>query len=174
MISVPVIETERLRLRALGPQDIEAYVTFFASDRSRFIGGPRPRRDAWRTLATLIGHWQLRGWGPWAVADKSDDRILGTIGPWCPEGWPEPEMSWSVHDAAEGRGIAFEAAKAALNHAFTSFGWSTAVSYIDPENTRSIRLAERLGARPDPDADHPDFDGKPCLVYRHPAPEARS
>jgi RimJ/RimL family protein N-acetyltransferase len=55
-------------------------------------------------------------------------------------------------------------------HAFRDLGWTTAVSYIDPDNARSIALAERLGAVRDRGARQPVFD-KPCLVYRH-SPEA--
>ena len=85
---------------------------------------------------------------------------------------PSPRSAgWSCA-AAEGRGIAAEAARALRDWAYAAQGWTTLVSYIDPENARSIRLAERLGARLDPDAPHPD--GRPCLVYRHPGPEARA
>lgn len=60
-------------------------------------------------------------------------------------------------------------AKAARTHAFHDLGWTTAVSYIHPDNARSITLAERLGATLDPKAQTPDSD--PCLVYRHPRQE---
>lgn len=170
-MAIPVIETERLILRGIGPEDAEACIAFMISSRAEYIGRKKDRREAWRTVATLIGHWTLRGYGPWAVADRGDNRILGVIGPWCPEGWPEAEMSWSVFAEAEGRGIAREAALAARDHAYRELGWKTAVSYIDPENARSIRLAQTLGAVLDPDAPHPDFDGDACVIYRHPAPE---
>lgn len=169
--TAPKIETDRLTLRGIGAHDVEACMDFLTSSRAEYIGRKKDRREAWRTVATLIGHWTLRGYGPWAVADRASNQILGVIGPWCPEGWPEPEMSWSVFAEAEGRGIAREAAIAARAHAYDVLGWKTVVSYIDPENTRSIRLAESLGAVIDPDAAHPDFDGDPCIVYRHPSPE---
>ncbi len=99
------------------------------------------------------------------------DTPLGMAGPWFPEGWPEREIGWTLWAAeAEGKGYAREAAVAARDHAFRDLGWDTAVSYIDPENTRSIALAERLGARRDDAARHPGDE--PCLVYRHPKPEA--
>ena len=97
-------------------------------------------------------------------------RRAGHDGPWFPAGWPEREIGWSVWRAdAEGKGFAYEAATAARAHAFTALGWDTAVSYIDPENTRSIALAERMGASRDDKAAHPGGD-LPCYVYRHPAP----
>lgn len=170
MIQIPVLETDRLILRGIEARDVEAIIAFLMSDRAEFIGRKKSRSEAWRSVATLIGHWTLNGFGQWAVADKQDDRILGVVGPWCPDGWPEPELGWTLFADAEGRGIAHEAVLAARAHAYGPFGWTTAVSYIDPDNIRSINLAERLGARLDLTAKHPDFDGDPCLVYRHPAP----
>jgi RimJ/RimL family protein N-acetyltransferase len=94
-------------------------------------------------------------------------------GPWFPEGWPEQEIGWSLWSAeAEGRGFALEAAQAARGYAYGDLGWPTAVSYIRPENRRSIALAQRLGAVLDPDAATPDDSDD--LVYRHPAPGGRA
>jgi RimJ/RimL family protein N-acetyltransferase len=70
---------------------------------------------------------------------------------------------------AEGTGLATEAARAAIADAYGRLGWPTVVSYIGPENARSIRLAEKLGAVPDPDAPQPRPED-PVLVYRHPRP----
>jgi RimJ/RimL family protein N-acetyltransferase len=126
-------------------------------------------------MGHLTGHWVHRGFGMFILAERSaPDTPLGMAGPWFPESWPEPEIAWSLWTpAAEGRGLAHEAAGAALAYAFGTLGWTTAVSYIHPGNARSIALAERLGARRDAGADHPNPD-EPCLVYRHPAPEGRA
>lgn len=106
----------------------------------------------------------------WAVTAKGDDTCLGLIGCWYPEGWPEKEIGWLLWPQAEGHGFGFEAATAARSHAYAEFRWTTAVSYIDHENARSIALARRLAATRDHDAATPrDAD---CGVYRHPAPES--
>ncbi|MEM7319687.1 MAG: GNAT family N-acetyltransferase [Pseudomonadota bacterium] len=168
----PVLETERLILRKPGPQDTDTVLEFFLSDRAKHVGGPYTLGGAWRQFAAEVGHWDLLGFGMWAVTRKGDDQILGLIGPWCPADWPENEIGWLVFGDAEGKGIAFEAARAALDHAFDTLGWTTAVSYIDHDNARSIALAERLGAVSDPGAPRPKPD-HPCLVYRHPAPGER-
>ncbi|SPH16636.1 hypothetical protein DEA8626_00146 [Defluviimonas aquaemixtae] len=176
LVNTPVLNTERLVLRAPLPQDWHAFADFLASDRSRFIGGPKDRTDAWRAFGHVIGMWVLRGFGSFVFTSKGDDTALGMTGPWYPEGWPERELGWTVWTpAAEGKGYAFEAAKAARDHAFRDLGWDTAVSYIDGGNTRSIALAERLGAVCDPAAATPDHDDDdvPCLVYRHPKPEGQ-
>jgi RimJ/RimL family protein N-acetyltransferase len=165
----PVLETERLRLRAPDGSDWPAWVDFTTSDRARWIGGPLDRDRAWRAMGHMIGHWVMRGWGMFVFCNRATGRPLGMAGPWFPEGWPEREIGWSVWNPdAEGKGFAFEAASTAILHAYRALGWTTAVSYIDPDNLRSIALAERLGAVRDLDAKAPGTD--PCTVYRHPAP----
>jgi RimJ/RimL family protein N-acetyltransferase len=145
LAGTPVLETERLTLRAPGPQDWEAWRDFALSDRARFIRPPEfSEALAWRAMGHMIGHWTLRGFGSFVYCLKGSDRALGHAGPWFPAGWPEREIGWTVWDTqAEGRGYAHEAARATLDHAFRALGWDTAVSYIDPANARSIALAER-------------------------------
>lgn len=171
LFGVPVLETARLRLRAPALRDVEAYMAAHDDERAQWMGGNAGRDAAWRTFALIIGHWALRGFGLWAVTGKDSDDCLGTVGCWQPQGWPEREIGWFVFPAAEGRGIAREAALAARDHAYRTLGWDTAVSYVHPQNARSILLAERLGAVRDDDAPRP----KPelgTLVFRHPRPEA--
>ena len=172
LAGVPVLETERLVLRAPGLQDAEAYVAAHVQDRARWMGGAQGRDKAWRIFAQIIGHWALRGFGMWAVTERGRDECLGTVGCWFPEGWSEAEIGWFVFPAAEGRGIAREAALAARAHAYRVLGWTTAVSYVHPENARSILLAERLGAVRDDAAARP-MPELGTLVFRHPAPGAR-
>lgn len=170
----PTLETGRLILRAPHGDDYEPWATFATSDRARHIGGPHDRPGAWRAWGHVIGHWAMRGYGMFVFADRTaPDAPLGMAGPWYPEGWPEREIGWTLWSGAgEGKGLAREAAEAARAHAFGPLGWDTAVSYIHPDNARSVALAERLGATRDRAAPCPD--GKTCLVYRHPKPEARA
>lgn len=163
-----VIETERLVLRAPVAGDWPQFNAMLASDRAGFIRtAGYDLAQTWRSFGHLIGHWVLRGFGMFVWQAKGDPTGLGMTGPWFPETWPEREIGWSVwNPQAEGKGMAFEAACAARAYAYRHLGWPTAVSYIHPDNLRSRRLAERLGAAPDRDAT-PMGD---CLVYRHPAP----
>ena len=98
--------------------------------------------------------------------------MCGLTGIWEPEGWPEPEIGWIMLAGFEGKGIAFEAATAARNHAYNVWNMAALTSNIMPGNTRSVALAERLGATLDPQAAQPKPDA-PILVYRHPKPEVR-
>lgn len=157
--------TQRLRLRRPMPADWPAFHDFMMSDRSTAFGGHRDLGKAWRSFAAELGHWDIFGYGMWAVTRQGDDTALGLVGPWTPPDWPETEIGWMILSAqAEGTGIATEAAQAALTHAFGTLGWQTAVSYIAPSNDRSIRLAEKLGAVLDTSARGPAAD---TLVYRH-------
>ena len=169
MTDVPVLTTERLTLRAPRLADFEPYAAFFASERSVHEGGPLDRVETWREFAAAIGGWTLRGYGVWSVEDRETGAYLGETGLFHPDYYPEAELGWTLIPEAEGKGFAHEAALAARGWAYDIAGMATLVSYIAPANARSIRLAERLDARPDPDAVRPEHD--PCVVYRHPAPE---
>jgi RimJ/RimL family protein N-acetyltransferase len=169
-IRIPKLRTERLVLRGPKPEDWEVELAFRVSDRARFVGGPYSPTAAWRAFTARWGHWAVRGYGMFTVTRRGSDAALGLVGPIFPEGWAEPELGWVLFEGAEGKGIAFEAAAACRRFVYDRLGWSTAISYIAPENTRSVALAERLGCTLAPDVSHP-FD-EPCLVYRHPGPEA--
>jgi RimJ/RimL family protein N-acetyltransferase len=145
-----VIETSRLRLRAFRDVDLDAYAELCADPEvMRYVGdrGVLSREDAWRQMAMLAGHWHLRGFGMWAVDERESGAFIGRVGLHYPEGWPDREVAWALARTFWGRGYALEAARAVLEHAFGRLGWSRVISLIDPANTRSLRLAERLGER---------------------------
>ncbi|WP_299292804.1 GNAT family N-acetyltransferase [uncultured Tateyamaria sp.] len=170
LTGTPILRTERLTLRAPIEADADAFVAYFATQRSEFTGGPKTRRDAWNFFGTELGHWVMRGFGMFTVTRRGDDTPLGIVGHWYPLGWAEREIGWVLFDPKdEGQGIAAEAATACVAHAFGPLGWDTAVSYIAPGNVASIRLAERLGAQRDDAAPKPETTN-PCLIYRHPRP----
>jgi RimJ/RimL family protein N-acetyltransferase len=146
--SALTLETERLLLRPFRDSDIDAYAAMCADpDVMRYIGGRSAlsRDDAWRQMAMFAGHWQLRGFGLWAVEEQVSGSLVGRVGLHFPEGWPDRELAWTLARPYWGRGFALEAARAALAHAFDRLGWTRVISLIDPDNRRSIRLAERLG-----------------------------
>ncbi len=167
LTGTPTLQTERLILRAPQPQDADAFIAFFASKRSQFVGGPMTERQAWNFFGTELGHWVMRGFGMFMVTRHGDDTPLGIVGHWYPNTWPEREVGWVLFDpASEGQGIAFEAAKACIAHAWDTLKWDTIVSYIDHGNDASVALAKRLGATLDKGA-LPTKPEDPCYVYRH-------
>ncbi|MEM6637069.1 MAG: GNAT family N-acetyltransferase [Pseudomonadota bacterium] len=167
LADTPVLETERLLLRAPQAGDYPAWRDFLCSARGNFVGGGSDVDvgRAWRAFSAITGHWTLRGFGMFVFSDRGSGQPLGACGPWYPEDWPEREIGWSVwHPSSEGNGYAQEAARAVLSHVFSDLGWATAVSYIDAANIRSQNLARRLGAALDRTASRPDPDD---LVFRH-------
>lgn len=167
-LAIPVLETHRLVLRGPEPGDYPDFKATFTSYRARFMGGPLNPYESWMLYAAEIGHWSIRGYGMWMIHDRETDETYGMAGAWKPAQWPEAEIAWVIWPGAEGRGIALEATHAARRYYYKN-GWDGAVSYIDPKNLASIRLAERLGAERDPEAK--TIDGSDS-VYRHPSPAA--
>ena len=171
LTNAPTLETERLILRSPETRDAEAVIAFLM-DKTRAEGfGTIPNRpDAWRWFAMNVGHWHIHGYGYFTIEEKATGKPAGISGVWNPEGWPEPEVGWVVFEGFEGKGIAFEAASRVRQWAYQELGFTTLTSNIVPGNTRSIRLAERLGASYERTYDNPNM-GKDML-YRHPGPEA--
>ena len=142
------LETERLVLRMWREDDdFDAYAEICADPEvMRYLGGkPLDRMEAWRNMATMIGHWHLRGFGHWAVIEKASRRFIGRIGFMNPEGWPGFELGWTLARHAQGKGHATEGARRALEYAFTEMERDHVISLINPLNAASIRVAERLG-----------------------------
>jgi RimJ/RimL family protein N-acetyltransferase len=166
-IGGPVLQTARLRLRMPTLDDIPASYRFWSSDRSRLMGGPWTMETLVSETKDLLAQWQKHGFSLFTVTRPDSDDGIGGIGPFFPETHPEPELGWSLWNAAdEGQGLAHEAAAAARDWFFATSGYQTAVSYTDPDNHRSHRLCERLGAKVDPVAAHP-YGDEPTLTFRH-------
>jgi RimJ/RimL family protein N-acetyltransferase len=171
MVEIPQLETERLRLCALAERHFEAYASMLGDASStRFIGDGQPldRMNAWRSMAMLLGHWALRGYGMWALERRDTGEFVGRVGLHNPEGWPDLELGWMLMPQQRHQGFATEAGRAALEFAFARVGASRAVSLIRVENSASERVARRLGGR---QATTIDFLGAATLVYVYHPPE---
>jgi RimJ/RimL family protein N-acetyltransferase len=144
------LQTERLKLRMWRESDLDAYADMCADPMvMRYLGAGAvlTRAEAWRSIAYFVGHWQLRGYGHWAVEEKATGRMIGRIGFLNPEGWPGFEIGWTLARHAWGKGYATEGAKTALEYAFGELNQRHVISVIHPENTASMKVAERLGER---------------------------
>ncbi|WP_305968008.1 MULTISPECIES: GNAT family N-acetyltransferase [unclassified Mameliella] len=162
----PTLHTPRLTLRAHTMGDLEQLCDLFGTERARFMGGPMPRVQAWRWLASEVAMWDLMGHGAWGIETR-DGQFVGQIGLNKPPHFPECELGWTLLETGEGKGYAQEAAMAVLIWAWAQ-GMRTLVSYIAPDNSRSIALARRLGATHDPDAPLPAGEtAEDTIVYRH-------
>jgi len=113
----------------------------------RYTGGQvMDRALAWRHMAALIGHWHIRGYGFFSVEDRETGDWVGRVGPWYPEGWPAPEVGWTIAPEHWGKGYAVEAGQAAIRYAFDELGWERVVHVIVKGNQQSIAVAKKLGS----------------------------
>lgn len=164
----PVLETERLIMRGWRLDDAEPLAAIYRDeDLVRYAGGRLDFGGSWRMMATQVGHWVLRGYGNWALEEKSSASFVGLCGLWEPGDWPELEMGWSLARAFHGRGYATEAAARARRFAYGELSKHTLVSYIHPDNEPSKRVARRLGAVHEKTIELPRFTAE---VFRHPGP----
>lgn len=143
------LETERLTLRLFRESDLDAYAEMCGDPKvMKYLGGSTmDRAQAWRSMATVLGHWRLRGFGLWGVEERDTRELVGRVGCWRPEGWPGLELAWTLRRTFWGKGYATEAATAALEVAFLHLGEAHVISMIHRENRPSIRVARRLGMR---------------------------
>lgn len=167
-IAAHELTTTRLVLRQFTDADHDAYAAISAdAEVIRHIGagGPLSRDDSWRSMAAMLGHWSLLGYGMWALQLRDGDgTLIGRAGFIDPPGWPGFEVGWLLGREHWGRGHAHEAVLAVLEQAFGPMRRESAISLVRPANERSMRLAERLGATLD---DRIEFMGGEALVYRH-------
>lgn len=172
-LHAPVIETERLILREHRLADFDALAAMWADPAvARHIGGkPSTRDESWARLLRYAGHWALLGFGYWAVTLKDGGRFVGDVGfaDWRRDITPAldglPEGGWVFATEAHGRGIAAEAVAAALQWIGGPYGAPQTTCIINPGNTASIRLAEKLGYR---EFVRSPFKGAEVIQFRRP------
>lgn len=164
MIQIPVLLTNRLTLRPMAFADWPAFSACMQTEHVRYMGGPFSIQAAWGMFCADYAQWGLFGFGGLMIEDRRTQRCLGQVVISSGPLFPEYELGWLVFPEAEGQGVAFEAAKKLRNWAQNDSALPTLVSYVDPENSRSRRLAERLGAVQDESAAKQD---KTDVVYRH-------
>jgi RimJ/RimL family protein N-acetyltransferase len=146
---IPTVTTERLRLRAFRAGDLDPYAAMQANPevmRHLVTGRTSTRVEVWRTMATSLGAWVLRGYGMWACERSDGGAFIGSIGIFHPLDWPEPEIAYSLDQPYWGQGFATEASGAARNWLFAHFSLPRAASFIRRDNHASKRVAAKLGA----------------------------
>ena len=152
---IPQIETERLLLRAHRMDDFAVCAAIWGDERvTRFIGGkPLSESEAWARFLRYPGHWQMMGFGYWALIEKASGAYIGDLGfaDYKREIQPSiqgiPEIGWVLAAQAHGKGYATEAVQAAQAWGDANFGEPRTVCIIAPENLPSIRVAEKCGYR---------------------------
>lgn len=168
-ITVPLqLETSRLLLRQFKHEDWPAMHAHFSDIEctQHTFGRALTEGESWRAMASIVGHWSLRGYGPYAVQDKSSGVVLGSVGLWYPNDWPEPEIKWALTRQFWGRGFASEAVRAVQAMALVYAAQLRLISFIKAINTPSILLAKSVGATLEQER---EFRGANWLLFRHPS-----
>lgn len=146
-----LVNTVRLLLRVPEASDAEAMMEIHQDPEAiknvLLTAPPAGISVAWRNIAMMIGHWHLRGYGQWAVVEKTSGQVVGRVGLWNPEGWPGIELGWIIRRSCWGRGFATEAAQAALQWAWDKVDADHIISIIEPDSLSSIRVAQKIGER---------------------------
>ncbi len=183
MLNIPTLSADRFTLRAFRESDVPALTKLHSDpDVVRYIrpgGVPETNpRLAWEYMAINMGHWALKGYGKWALADIKTDELIGRVGYYnAPYDWPGLELGWTISKSVWGKGYAVESARLALDWGFDNLDTNEIISAIHPDNTRSVRVAERLGERFARDG---TVHGAPCRIFAitrdewHAAAKARS
>ncbi len=144
------LETDRLTFRRWEKTDFPALSAFYAKEHNaRFVGGVKKGEVAWRLMATYLGHYHLIGYSYLAMEEKHSGKFVGTVGLWNSDPWPEPELGYWLVPEGQGKGYGVEAGLVVKDYALNTLKLPSLVSYIDPANEPSKRLARRLGARYD-------------------------
>lgn len=174
MPDIPVIETEHLRMTAFAERHFDAYAAMLADPESiRWINDGRPldRMNAWRSMAMLLGHWSLRGFGMWALERLSDGAFVGRVGLMRPEGWPDLELGWMLVPEHRHHGYATEAGAAALQFAWRTLRAQRAISLVREGNNAALGVIQRLRGEL---VDDMNFLGAPVHVYAYYPPQPQS
>ena len=160
---VPALHADRVRLRAPVVEDFALWADLMAGQDAAQLGGPLDAEAAWEAFCVYTAGWLLHGHGLWAVETTRDAALIGFVQIGLEWDDPEPELGYMLTPAARGNGYATEAAQLARAHALSLM--DSVVSYVDPGNLPSQRVAARLGAARDPRAQAALGDG--TQVWRH-------
>jgi RimJ/RimL family protein N-acetyltransferase len=150
---IPLLETERLRLRGPRPADFGDSAALWGDPEvTRFVGGkPLSKEDVWARLLRYVGHWAWLGYGLWVVEEKATGHYVGEVGfanhkrAIEPPLTGLPEIGWVLAPRFHGKGYATEAVRAAIAWGDSHFHAARTACLIHPENARSIRVAEKCG-----------------------------
>ncbi|MEL7098046.1 MAG: GNAT family N-acetyltransferase [Pseudomonadota bacterium] len=155
------LSTARLTLRKPLAGDVPAYTAYCMSDRAGFVGGPFTEAQAFEKYCAMAGHWALRGYGRYVMVHNG--APIGHVGPLGIDAG-QPEMTWTLWDgAAEGKGLATEAATAVWDH-LRAQDWPEMIIRILPDNAASIAIARRIGATQTDEAAPAWYEG--ALTFR--------
>ena len=148
-----MIDTSRLFMRMPALADAEPFLAIhqdpevLARKHVTLTEPPGGVDAAVRNIERMLRHWDLRGYGQWAVLHKDTGEVIGCVGFYSPDGWPGIDLGWIFHRSHWGNGFATEASRAAIEWAWANTQIDHIISLIAPDNVQSIRIATKIGQR---------------------------
>ena len=157
-----ILETKRLLLRQFRPEDAaDNYRIYSDPQTMEFMGKPPEsigfEREQIRKHAA--NYYEKFGFGLWAVVLKEKDQLIGRCGLLRQEieNATEVEVSYLPDRNFWGRGLATEAAREVVKLGFERYEFPRIIALIMPENTASVRVAEKVGMKYERDVYYKDF-----------------
>ena len=153
---IPVIETQRLRLRAHRYDDLPGCVAMWSDPSvTQYIGGrASTEQQTWARLLAYLGHWALLGFGYWAIEERITGQYVGEVGfadfkrDVARPMKGKPELGFALSSRVHGRGYATEAVRAALAWADAALQYPSTVCLVNEQNLVSLRVVEKCGYAP--------------------------
>jgi RimJ/RimL family protein N-acetyltransferase len=160
------LQTNRLVLRAFRNEDWRELHHYYSDYECMkyTTGRTLDEGETWRAMASMVGHWQLHGYGPYGIELKDTNQLIGICGLWYPNDWPETEIKWGLVRRHWGKGYAKESAIAVKNMIPEYLPNMVPISLIFFGNENSINLALSLNAKFEKEI---EFRGQRALIYRH-------
>ncbi len=149
-MTLPLIETARLRLRPFIPDDLGELHRFWTDPEVRrylWDGRTISREQAEAVLQSSLVSFQTHGFGQWAVIHARHGSLIGFCGLRCTGDPPEVELLYGIAPPYWGQGLATEAARAVLRYGFEEKQLARIVASADTPNVASVRVMERAGMR---------------------------
>jgi len=146
---VTVVETERLVVRRLRPDDLDDFAALCANPEViRYMGDGQPltreQTQAW--IDVSLANYRERGWGCFGVTAKTDDRLIGFAGFARPPARPGVvELIYTFAPEHWGHGYATEVAAALVAFGFDRGGMTRIEATVDPANEASSRVLAKIG-----------------------------
>jgi RimJ/RimL family protein N-acetyltransferase len=170
VVPIPVVETERLRLRGHRMDDFAHTRKLWGDARVvKYIGGtPQTEEECWARFLRYAGHWAMLGFGYWVVEEKATGAFVGEVGfghfkrTLEPPLADWPELGWVLTPEQQGKGYATEAVQAVLVWGRQHFAANVFTCLIHPEHSASIRVASKCGFV---ERHAAIYKGRPALVF---------
>jgi len=160
------IETDRLTGQPTSPAHVDCAVELFGDtevaawiwpeEREGVDSGPRSPDQVRQILDAQIEHWTRESFGWWWWRERESGRLVGEAGlqRTTVDGSPAVEVGWTILPEHWGKGLASEAAAAALRYGFVRAGLKEIVALTLPANERSLAVMRKLGMEPRGEVTH--------------------